>query len=87
MSKKAALKQLARYQDYNTVFSTPSGKRVLLDLMNKYSVLSPMYKGDVNDLLIHEGQRKVILDLLSILKIDVVKLKERVDEYVNNEEE
>lgn len=46
-----------------------------------------MYKGDVNDLLIHEGQRKVILDLLSILKIDVVKLKERVDEYVNNEEE
>ena len=87
MSKKAALKQLARYQDYNSVFNSPSGKRVLLDLMNKYSVLSPMYKGDVNELLVHEGQRKVILDILNILKIDVIKLKERVDEYVHSDEE
>lgn len=55
--------------------------------MNKYSVLSPMYKGDVNELLVHEGQRKVILDILNILKIDVIKLKERVDEYVHSDEE
>lgn len=72
-----------RIKDYKTAFSTPSGKRVLLDMMKRHGILSQIYTGDVNEALILEGRRQVVLEIMTILKIDEAQLIERVD----NEEE
>ncbi len=64
---------------YQNIFKSPQGELVLKDLMYSHSILSNTYSGDVNQMLIREGERNVILRLLSILKIDINAIYERID--------
>ncbi len=64
---------------YQNIFKSPQGENVLKDLMSTHGILSNIYSGDVNQMLIREGERNVILRILSILKIDINSIYERID--------
>lgn len=64
---------------YQNVFRSTEGEIVLKDLMKTHGILSNIYKGDINDMLIKEGERNVVLRLLSILDIDIDAIYERID--------
>ncbi len=61
---------------YQRCFSSESGKKVILDLINKYHVLTT-HKGDPY----LEGQRSVVLDILRQTKINVAEF----DKLLNGE--
>lgn len=64
---------------YQNIFKSPEGELVLKDLMSTHGILSNIYSGDVNQMLIREGERNTILRILSILKIDINSIYERID--------
>lgn len=78
--KKVQAKGLKKVNTYQKVFSGPDGEWVLNDLMAAHGMLSISYRGDVNDMLIKEGERNAVLRLLKILNVDYVKLRERIKE-------
>lgn len=82
---QAAKKQAAVIQAYKNIFGTHDGETVLKDLMFHHGVLRDNFTGDVNLLLIREGERRVILRILEQLNIDVQGIKERIDQYANEE--
>jgi hypothetical protein len=89
MSKQAQIKSAKRqsntFQAYKNVFNTPDGEIVLKDMMFHFGVLRDNFTGDVNLLLVREGERRVILSILEKLSVDVEGIKERIDKYANEE--
>lgn len=83
---KRATKQTALVQAYKNVFGTTEGKQVLFDLMKKHGILTEDFNGDVNLALTKIGERRVVLGILSKLNYDVTKMKERIEEYVRDQE-
>jgi len=82
VKNKIARKGLAKVTDYQTVFNNPVGKNVLMDLMSTHSMMSSTYRGDsVKDMLIKEGERNVVLRILTILKANTKQLLERIEEH------
>ena len=80
-------KVLARVIDYKKVFNTPEGQRVLYDLMREFHMLRPTYySSDPQAIYMNEGGRNAVLYILDKLKVDVRKLKARIDEEVRNEQ-
>lgn len=82
---KKAKSQVKVFQSYKDVFLSPHGEVVLKDLMTKYSLLNSTFSGDVNEMLIREGERKVVLHILSVLKINITELNERIKEHARDE--
>lgn len=84
MAKKpqdvVARKGYAKIVDYQAVFSTAQGRAVLHDLMSAHNMLVPTYAKDVNDMLINEGERRVVLRILTFLNTDPRTLLERIEE-------
>ncbi len=87
MSKISSMqKKQARLIDaYKTVFNSPSGELVLTDLMKNHSVINSTFprSSDPNEMIFREGERNVILRIFKTLKLDVNKIKERIE---SNEE-
>lgn len=78
---------LARASDYKRIFSTEAGQRVIQDLINQHQILRPTYdakSSDTNLMLIREGERAVILRILSILNVDPAKFLQRIKEIEEN---
>lgn len=68
--------------DYQATFSTPHGKRVLMDLMKKGGMLSTSYvPKDPHGTSFNEGQRSLVLHIQKLLKLDVKKLQKQIEEY------
>ena len=82
-TKKVAQRSIAKVHAYRKTFSGPDGQRVLLDLMAAHGMLHSTFPsdGDVNKMLIKEGERNVVLRILALLKEDPKKLEERIAEY------
>ena len=80
-------KRLARVIDYKRVFSTAPGKRVLADLMQEGHLLAPTMTDSNNPNIIYfnEGKRNIVLFIMSILKLDVEKLRQQIDEESKND--
>lgn len=83
---KKAGKQAGLTQAYQNVFSTIEGRQVLFDLMKKHNILSESFDGNVNNALVKIGERKVVLEILNKLNYNVNKMKERIDEYAQDNE-
>lgn len=83
--KKPSVKVLEYYQD---TFKEKPGKYVLYDLMREFNFLSPTYlrKKDIEDVLILEGQRSVVLYILKKLKTRVKDVEEEIDSYLEHNE-
>lgn len=84
MSKKqdaVARRGYAKVNDYQAVFNTVQGRAVLHDLMSAHNMLHPTYTKDVNEMLLNEGERRVILRILTFINTDVKQLLERIEEH------
>lgn len=70
-------KMLAQYR---SVFGTPAGKAVLMDMMKSNHVLdSTFVPGDPCLTALREGERNAVLKVLTILKINPEKVLEMVN--------
>jgi hypothetical protein len=56
-------------QAYRTVFATPEGRIVLTDLMTAHYMQSNLPMDTVNNMIFAEGQRNVVLRILTIIGI------------------
>ena len=86
-TKSAARRFLAKVEDYQRTFKGPHGERVLLDLIATHFIMHPLPK-DPNERDRAEGERNVVLRILSKLKVDpskVQKLIQEADSYVSDQ--
>lgn len=66
---------VARIADYQQIFSSDTGKKVLWDLMKKHGLLTTtMVLKDPYESAFREGQRAVVLEILKKMKTDIKKL-------------
>lgn len=79
-------KKIAKLKDYQRTFSSEHGKRVLYDLMNEHYFLKSSFSPNPQEMAFKEGQKNVILRIMTTLKLDIEKLNEKVkgaDDYAN----
>lgn len=80
MADSQAKRQITKFTDYQVVFNTPQGKRVLLDMMKNHKMLSSSFDSDALQMARNEGERNVVLRILSMLKVDITDLNKRIEE-------
>lgn len=78
-------KKVGVVADYQELFKLPIGKNVLKDLVKTHYVLSSTFDGDSHLMALREGERNVVLRILSILKVDVLELYKKIEEQERNE--
>lgn len=67
--------------DYQHVFiKTEQGRRVLKDLMLAHSFVRPTFSENAMEMARNEGERNVVLRILSLLNIDAQELFRVLDE-------
>lgn len=81
--KKRALEQITLVIAYQNVFNTEMGKKVLEDLKRNHFINSVAFVENSQSHAYREGQRAVVLRILSTLGIDLQKLKEQVEQNVH----
>jgi hypothetical protein len=71
-SKKKKYDPKTRYKDYHSTFSTPSGRRVLQNLYDKWMRPSPF---DINPITMAKkvGKQEAFRDIMAILAFDDFK--------------
>ena len=84
MSKEQAKSQkyaLSLIQDYQAVFDTEPGRRVLLDLMEEGHLLKPIFSNtkETNQAFLNEGKREMVLCILDKMKKDVTYLAKLIE--------
>jgi len=78
--KTAENRYVSRVKDYKQVFSSSAGKRVLYDLIKVHHVLSSHFDDSfTNNVLFKEGERNVVLRILTLLKTDPSALMEHIE--------
>lgn len=63
-------------EDYNKVFSSEEGKRVLKDLMKVCSADAITFDKDALTMAFNEGNRAVYLHIKTIMEMDIEKLEQ-----------
>ena len=71
---KTKLKRIKAYQD---LFNTPLGNIVLKDMMRAHGMWNP-HPAETQQMAIKEGERAVLLRILTFLKINPTELIERI---------
>lgn len=67
--------QAQRVIDYQAVFGTEQGQRVLIDLMRAGHIDVTTYiSGQTENSLVREGERRMVLRIMNILKQDAAEL-------------
>ena len=87
MVEKEDGRRTALIKTYKRLFATDDGKKVLKDLSSRHYLWSSTYSVNPHEMAIKEGQRNVILFILSRIGEDLDELqnmaKEIRDEYRN----
>jgi hypothetical protein len=77
---RARSKQKDLVIQYQHVFSSEAGKKVLADVCKRAGVLAVSHtKGDPHETAFYEGKRSLALFILSMLQIDASKLDEAIE--------
>ncbi len=71
-------KKLEELNLYQAVFNTAEGKRVLYDLMKVHHMTGPLPDRHPGEIHRAEGERNVVLRILSILNVDSLRLEEKL---------
>lgn len=81
MPKKSRADQAAaKVHDYKVVFGSEAGERVLYDLMRSAHVLSTTFSVEPCEMAMREGERNIVLRILTVLKMDPEKLRAKIAE-------
>lgn len=71
----------AKFIDYKRIFSSEQGKRVLADLIAQHFVMRPTYvRGDPQGTAFNEGQRDVVLRIMTIMGNDPTEFHNKMME-------
>lgn len=73
-------KYIKLVQDYRELFDTERGKRVIADLMKNHYVLDSTFDPNPQELALAEGERNVVLRILSLLQESPLDLMNRIKE-------
>jgi hypothetical protein len=77
--KSFAYKQRQLMIDYQNTFNSETGKRVLYDLMRVHHVVSLSHvKNNPDMTTFHEGERNVVLRIMSNLNFKIADLDEAI---------
>lgn len=79
-TNKTNKRALGRVLDYQHVFGTPEGRRVLYDLMGNHGLLSSGFSKDPYDMARMAGERNVVVRILTILNVEPKKLQRMMEE-------
>lgn len=80
-------KTINRIHDYQEVFTSEAGQRVLDDLMKECHFLKPTYSPkDTASIHLNEGKREVILRILTLLNQDPHHVRKRIEKIQEEEE-
>lgn len=80
--KKKKLDQVSFYQSF---FNSEDGKKVLYDLMKVHHVVGSTFSKDSHEMALKEGERNVVLRILSILQVDPQKLLEDINKGIEQD--
>jgi len=81
--ERRAQKHKSMMVDYKRVFGTEQGQRVLNDLIASHYVMGSTYGRGENaamDLAFREGQRQVVLRIMTIMKYDPEQVANQIKE-------
>lgn len=78
-NSKTVQKQLDLTLAYKRTFGGPEGEAVLFDLMAKHFNRSSFSK-DALEMAFREGERNIVLKILTMLNLDYETLKRKVEE-------
>jgi hypothetical protein len=85
MSRSQGLKKkYATIVAYKKVFSSTDGKNVLLDLMAAHNVFNSVFDSNSSEMCRKEGERNVVLRLMTILKITPAEMQAFSEEIERN---
>lgn len=71
LKTESAKRSLANLRDYQAVFLTPEGEKVLKDLMKRFGMLNSTAHDNPYTTYYCEGQRAVILHIIEKLKMNI----------------
>lgn len=74
LDEKLLIEQREKAVNYKRFFGEAHGKAVMLDLMNRYHILTPITDQDPSWRAYKEGQRSVVLDLLGRANVSMEQL-------------
>ena len=83
-------RNVAKLQDYKRVFSSEQGKRVLSDLIASHYMMGSTFTrgaGSEQDMAFKEGQRQVVLRIMTIMDQDPGQVAQAIkesNEYVRS---
>jgi hypothetical protein len=79
--EKRAVQARGRVVDYKRTFASEQGKRVLHDLIATHFVMNATYtKGDPMGMAFKEGQRQVVLRIMTMMKMDPEEVERVIKE-------
>jgi hypothetical protein len=81
VKKPMVHKTVQRLADYQKVFGTAEGKRVLNDLMDTHYFASSTFDPCPYKTALREGERNAIIRIFALLKIDVNTVRERIQSH------
>lgn len=81
---KVQKRVIARVSDYQSVFGSPEGKRVLMDLAKKTGFLETNYvPNDPHGTSYNEGARSIVLHIFKTMKLNIQEITKRLSEAEN----
>lgn len=81
---KPLKKRYSKIVAYKKTFSTTEGREVLLDMMNVHNVFDSTFDIDNSQMCRKEGERNVVLRLMTILKITPSQMQDLAEEIEKN---
>lgn len=85
---KSDQKDLVKRKMYRAFFKHRFGEQILRDLMKTHWVLASTFvRGDREESILREGERNVVLRILSILQVDPKKLQAMLEQEENNRDD
>ncbi len=83
MPKKS--KEVSLVKAYKDCFDSAGGKKILSDLMKRFRMLNASLAADTNKVIYGEGQRSVVLHILSMRDTDLKALELLIQDADNEE--
>lgn len=73
-------RHVSRVQNYKDTFSSPHGQAVLKDLISTHQVMKSSFSSDPLEMARMEGERNVVLRILSIRETDTNQIQNLIRE-------
>lgn len=80
MERLIGRRQADNIQAYRDTFESPQGKKVLLNLISTHGVMTSTFDKDPQLAAFKEGERNVVLRILSLLKADPQQIRNLIRE-------